>query len=101
MIATILHVTGRAAWERAQAEGVYTTPELARGGFLHCCTEAQLPFVLVRHFAGTTGLVVLDVDMVATAARVEWVHTEPGQDPFPHLFGGIPADAVVRVRELG
>ena len=98
---TILHVTSRAAWEQARASGVHSPPELARDGFLHCCTEAQLTFVLGRHFAGATGLVVLEVDAEATGARVDWVGSEPDQSAFPHLSGSIPVRAVLSARSLG
>lgn len=96
----ILHVTGRAEWEAAQAAGVYDPPALARDGFLHLCTEAQLGFVLGRHFAGVTGLVVLAIDAAATGARLEWVVSEPDQPPFPHLHGPIPLASVRAVRPL-
>ena len=60
--------------------------------FLHCCTEAQLGFVLSRHFAGRTGLVILRFDPAAAQGRIEWERSEPDQEPFPHLYGAIPLD---------
>ena len=74
-----------------------TTPALfdAAGGslqgvpFLHCCTEAQLGFVLARHFAGRGGLLVLRFSPDAVAGRVEWERSEPDQEPFPHLYGAL------------
>ena len=58
--------------------------------FLHCCTEAQLPFVLARHFGGRTGLVVLRFDPAAIDGSIAWERSEPDQDPFPHLYGALP-----------
>ncbi|MEJ1977857.1 MAG: DUF952 domain-containing protein [Acetobacteraceae bacterium] len=73
---------------------VVTAAALAQAGdrlvgepFLHCCTEAQLAFVLARHFAGRIGLVVLRFDPAQVESRIEWVRSEPDQDPFPHLYG--------------
>ena len=63
---------------------------LAATPFLHCCTEAQLPFVLTRHFHGRAGLVVLRFDPAAVDGRIEWERSEPDQDPFPHLYGALP-----------
>lgn len=57
--------------------------------FLHCCTDAQLPFVLERHFAGRTGLVVLRFGPDAVEGHIEWEGSEPGMDPFPHLYGSL------------
>ncbi len=64
--------------------------------FLHCCTEAQLSFVLGRHFAGRSGLLVVRFDPATVDGRIEWERSEPDQDPFPHLYGRLPlAGAVV------
>jgi uncharacterized protein (DUF952 family) len=90
------HVLTRSAWETARQTGSYAPPELARDGFLHCCTTAQLGFVLRRHFAGATDLVVIAFETDATPAALRWVKSEPDQDPFPHLYGPIPCDAVRR-----
>ena len=62
--------------------------------FLHCCTEAQLGFVLARHFAGQTGLVVARFDPAAVEGRIVWERSEPDQDPFPHLYGRLALAAV-------
>lgn len=88
------HVLSADAWETAQATGEHAPPELTRDGFLHCCTPAQLDFVLRRHFAGVTGLVILTFDSDAAPARLLWEKSEPDQDPFPHLYGPIPCRAV-------
>ncbi len=94
------HVLTRGAWQAAQAAGVYAPPELARDGFLHCCTPQQLDFVLGRHFAGATGLLVLTFETDGVPATVEWADSEPDQPPFPHLFGPIPLAAVRGARAL-
>ena len=57
--------------------------------FLHCCTQAQLPFVLDRWFAGRTGLVVVRFDPGAVDGRIVWERSEAGQDPFPHVYGQV------------
>ncbi len=62
--------------------------------FLHCCTEAQLGFVLARHFAGRAGLLVLRFDPALAEGTIRWEQSEPGMDPFPHLYGALPLRAV-------
>lgn len=95
MSQSLCHVATEAYWSAAQAGEVYAPAALARDGFLHCCTEAQLGFVLARHFAGATGLLVLRFDPDRVGAAIEWVRSEPDQDPFPHLFGPLPTAAIV------
>ena len=92
MTATLLHVTTADAW----AAGPPAPPV---DGFLHLCTPAQLPFVLERHFAGQSGLVVLHLN-AGLLADVRWETGEPGMDPFPHLYGPLPAAAVREVEPL-
>ena len=67
--------------------------------FLHLCTEAQLPFVLRRHFAGRTDLSVLRIDPAGLDVR--WEVSEPGMHPFPHLYGPLPAAAVLGYSSAG
>ena len=88
----LLHVTTAEAWAAGP-------PVLPPGGFLHLCTPVQLPFVLEMHFAGRSGLVVLHLD-AALLVDVRWEVSEPGMDPFPHLYGQLPAGAVKAVEPL-
>ncbi len=88
----LCHVTDAAALEAADGR-------LRGAPFLHCCTQAQLPFVLARHFgeqagAGRTGLLVLRFDPAAVEGRIEWERSEPDQEPFPHLFGALLLEGV-------
>jgi len=88
----LCHVTTRDALTAGRLAGV---------PFLHCCTEAQLDFVLARHFAGRSGLVVLRFDPAAVDGYVLWEKSEPGMDPFPHLYGALPVDQTVAMAAPG
>lgn len=88
---TLLHVTTAAGWLHLQQDQA-----LPPAPFWHLCTTAQLPFVLAQHFAGQTGLVILHLDP-ARLHDVRWEMSEPGMDPFPHLYGPLLASAVTSV----
>ena len=90
---SILHITTPEDWEAAQAAG-----GLSDEPFLHLCTEAQLDFVLGRHFAGRTGLLLVEIDPAGLDIR--WEVSEPGMDPFPHLYGFAPVSAAARITLL-
>ena len=94
-MADLLHVTDEKSWDAAQRQGGYGVPE---GGFIHLCTEEQLAFVLEVHFAGRGTLLLLHVD--SEGRDVRWEHSEPGMDPFPHLYEPLPVEAVTRVERV-
>ena len=89
----LCHVLPESAWNDLD----YDPPELRRDGFLHCCTPEQLDFVLRRHFAGLTDLLVLTFESTAVSGEIRWVHSEPDQRPFPHLYGPIARTAICPV----
>ncbi len=94
----LLHVARVVDWDAAAAR--YAPAALARDGFLHCCTPAQIGFVMARHFAGVSGLVLLTFESELVPGEVRWVKSEADQAPFPHLYGAIPLAAVVKVEVL-
>lgn len=90
---TVLHVATPEEWAATvRAGGLSDEP------FLHLCTDAQLPFVLKKHFAGRTGLLLVRLDPAGLDVR--WESSEAGMDPFPHLYGWAPATAAIEVRPL-
>lgn len=92
---TLLHVTTEAAWAAAERDGSFHCPQ---DGFVHLCTEAQLPFVLGRHFRGRGGLVLLRVDPAGLDVR--WEESEAGMPLFPHLYGPLPSGSVRAAERL-
>ena len=100
----IYHIATVDDWARAQAEGEYTTSTrgrtLAEQGFIHGSTASQVAPVANMIYQGLPDLLVLviDADRVRPEIRLEPV---PGWDePFPHIYGPLNADAVVQIRRL-
>ena len=90
---TLLHVTTASGWDAVQAAGW-----LGAEPFTHLCTEAQLAFVLERHFPEQAKLVLLRVEEAGLDIR--WEHSEPGMDDFPHLYGTAPLSAISGVEAI-
>ena len=95
----ILHITSAEAWADAQRTGLHAPAMLDQDGFLHLCTPAQLDYVLGKHFAGRTGLVMLHVDP-GLLHDLRWEVSVPGREPFPHLYGPLPVAAVLRAEPV-
>jgi uncharacterized protein (DUF952 family) len=97
----IFHITTKTAWNLAQGLGQYSAPSLASEGFIHCSTSAQVVPVAERFYAGQRGLVLLVLDSQRIQPEVKY---EPGTDKpdelFPHVYGPLNLDAVVRVLDF-
>jgi uncharacterized protein (DUF952 family) len=106
MTQTIYHITSRAAWGEAQNAGEYRAESLASQGFIHFSQAHQVLGVAKAFYAGQRGLVVLVVAVDRLKAGLKFeppVHPKPGEalppedELFPHLYGPLNVDAVIRV----
>ena len=101
----IIHITSRKAWSDAQKAGEYTAPSLSSEGFIHCSTPAQIVPVAEKFYKGQSGLALLVIDPTRLSSDLKWEPPFDGAPPagvdsaelFPHIYGPINLDAVIRV----
>ena len=97
--AVLAHLCSEEEWERARDRGGIPV-ESDASGFIHLSAFEQVHLPANRLFRGRTDLVLLHVDAAALQSPLRW---EPGvpSDPeamlFPHLYGPLPASAVIKV----
>ena len=94
-MATILHVTNRIEWDKAQRRGSYEGDSLETEGFIHMCMPHQLLGVAERYYKGQDGLVVLVVDSERVRSPLRYEPVD--NDHFPHLHGALNMDAVLQI----
>ena len=102
----LLHLADRADWAQARARGDYRRSSrgvwLADEGFIHCCLPGQLAGVAARYYAdvdpATLLVLVVAADRLTVPVRFE--SAAPGGEAFPHVYGPIPVDAVVRTHAV-
>lgn len=83
----------RAEWEAALAAGSYAGSAVDQAdGYIHMSTADQLAETARRHYAGQTGLVLVEVALAPLGAALKW-EASRGGDLFPHLFAPLPASA--------
>ena len=99
-MATIFHITSAAEWTRARAAGSYAAASLQTEGFIHCSDEHQYRWVAKARFRGRTDLVLLHIDPALIGAEIRYENLESGSELFPHVYGPIPVEAVVKVTPL-
>ena len=106
----ILHLMPRPAWEQWRVAGTYEPPSLASEGFVHCTGNDDLMLAVAnRFYSGEPGeVVVVTLDEGRLTREVRWeapAHpdgTAPTDNEplFPHVYGPLDREAVVRVRRL-
>lgn len=94
----IYHITIREQWDDALVTGVYRDESLVEEGFIHCSLAHQIVPVANRYFQGVHNLVLLEInpDRIIAEIKLETSHN----DEYPHVYGPIPCDAVVKVYKL-
>ena len=104
----IYHITSRRAWRDAQQRGDYRAESLEPEGFIHCSTGAQVVPVAEKYYAGQRGLLVLVIEPAQLASELKWEPPSGGTPPagvpegdlFPHVYGPINLNAIVKVLDL-
>lgn len=93
----IYHITTKDAWEQALIDGFYTADSLESEGFIHCSTQNQLSDTLERFFKGQSNLVRLEINPKKLSAALKYELAPSINEYFPHVFGTINLDAVLKV----
>jgi uncharacterized protein (DUF952 family) len=86
-------------WEKFQADETFSgAPVDLADGYIHMSTATQLKGTLDKHFAGQSGLAIIEVDLSALGDLVKW-EVSRGGDLFPHVYGNLPMTAVIGTKE--
>jgi uncharacterized protein (DUF952 family) len=96
----IYHITTSINWQKAVAVGFYEAPSLLTEGFIHNSTAAQVQGVLQRYYVGETNLVLLHIEENKLTAELKYELAPSVNEEFPHIFGPINIDAVVKVEDI-
>ncbi|MGD1254014.1 DUF952 domain-containing protein [Mycobacterium seoulense] len=98
----LVHLCGLDEWSRARARGEIRPGASGGGRFIHLSTPGQVHLPANRLYRGRGDLVLLHIDPARLDSEVRWepgVATDPESMLFPHLYGPLPTDAVIRVTD--
>ena len=96
----IYHITTKQQWKSAQEKGFFDEPSLHTEGFIHNSTEAQVAGVLERYYKGKADLLLMHIDETKLEAELKYELAPSVNQFFPHVFGNINLDAVVKTTEI-
>jgi uncharacterized protein (DUF952 family) len=104
----IYHITSLKAWREALQRGEYRAESLESEGFIHCSTATQVLAVAEKFYQGRGRLLLLTIEPALLSSDLKWEPPSGGGPPpgipegdlFPHIYGPINLDAIVRVFDL-
>lgn len=101
---SIFHLAVHAEWEEARVEGSYRRSTVGRSledvGYVHCATAEQVRGVADRYYRGRDDVVLLTIDPRRLDTDVRYESLPGSEERFPHVYGPIPTDAVVRAEPV-
>lgn len=96
----IYHFCRKSDWLLALETGRYRGSDLdKRDGFIHFSTAGQARETAALHLAGVGGLILLKVDATTLGDALRWEASRGGAK-FPHLYGSLESELVIRAEDL-
>ena len=95
----LLHICTERVWRKCELLSHYVPDEFETEGFVHCCLPRQLAGVLDRYFKGQSDLWILTINENLLTSPVKF-EAGPDGDSFPHVFGPIHKDAIVKTEKF-
>jgi uncharacterized protein (DUF952 family) len=92
----LFHITEATSWQTALLKGQYLVTSLQTEGFIHLSEQSQVRWVGTHFYRGQSGLVLLEIDRDRLIAELRYDEVV-GDGTFPHLYGPLNLDAVVKV----
>ena len=96
----IYHVVTEANWQNTLKQGFYEAESLAKEGFIHTSKAEQVAGVLERYYQNQNNLLLLHIDETKLTAPLKYELAPSVNEEFPHIYGRLNLDAVVKVESL-
>jgi uncharacterized protein (DUF952 family) len=94
----VYHLVPPAVWDGV-VEPTYSAASLVKEGFIHCSNADQVAASANRFYSSHDALLVLEIDVEHLQSPLRDEPSTSGE-LFPHVYGPIERDAVVRVHSL-
>lgn len=96
----LFHLAIEDEWLDATRVGEYRRSTLGRSlaeqGFIHCSFAGQVQMIADLVYSHRADVVLLRIDRKLVGPEVRVENLEGGEQLFPHIYGALPVDAVMR-----
>lgn len=96
----LFHLLSRADWHQAMAANEYRPPSLEKEGFIHFSAAHQIKKVRDTFYRDQPDLLLLVIDETRLTSPLRWDAVGEKGERFPHLYGPLNLDAVVKVIDI-
>lgn len=96
----ILHIIHQSDWDQAVSQGHYAPDSIEKEGFIHCSTAEQVVEVANFLYKGEKDLLLLYIDPEKVEAKIVFEDLYNTNKLYPHIYGPLNVDAVVKVVEF-
>jgi len=96
----IFHIAYKKNWNDSLETGEYITESLDKEGFIHCSPLEKIEESANKFFKGQIDLVILCIDESKVTSNIVWEDLYNTNFKFPHLYGKLNVDAVLRAIDL-
>ena len=94
----IYHIVTPEVWARFKDKEFYQAESLESEGFIHCSFAEQLEKVLQRYYSGAEKVLILTIEPENLKSKLV-AEASTGNEIYPHIYGEINVDAIVRIEE--
>ncbi len=96
----LFHLVSPQEWREAQEKGVYRPASLEEEGFIHFSSARQIMGVHRKCYGERRDLLLLVVDETRLDSPLRWESPPGTEERFPHVYGPLNLDAVIKVIDL-
>ena len=96
----IFHVIKNEEWNKL--DSLWSDEYLRRIGFVPCCTDETLKYVLRYYLSKYTieELMIVEIDSTKVTSDIKWEEWKKSGNIYPHVYGTINQEAIVDVYSI-
>jgi len=94
----IYHITDISTWKEEKSQTHYKG--LPKDGFIHASTHDQLEDTRHKYFKSRSQLLLLTIDPLLVNVEIRYEDLMGEGKLFPHIYGDLNLDAIVKIEEL-